>query len=324
LHFKYTKPLEIQAAFLWYFCNMLQVKNLSFGYTDNPVLKDINFTVKSGENLAIIGESGSGKSTILKLIFGEYDLEHGQVFWKNTEILGPKHNLVVGYDFMKYVTQEFDLMPYTSVANNIGKHLSRFYPEEKEKRTQELITIVELDNFAQTKVKNLSGGQKQRVALARALAKEPEILLLDEPFSHIDNFKKQSLRRNVFNYLKEKNIACVVATHDKNDVLGFADEMLVLHNKKIIAKDTPQNLYKNPKLPLIASFFEEFNSVNNTIYYAHQLKIVDHSDLKAIVKQSYFNGNSWLVEALYNEHLIYISHPKSINADEMIHFKILD
>jgi len=302
---------------------MLQIKKLSFSYAKDIILKDINFSVNSGENLAIIGESGSGKSTLLKLIFGEYDLEQGQIFWKNTEILGPKHNLVVGYDFMKYVSQEFDLMPYTSVENNIGKHLSRFYPEEKEQRTKELIKIVELEDFATTKVKNLSGGQKQRVAIARALAKEPEILLLDEPFSHIDNFKKQSLRRNVFNYLKTKNISCIVATHDKNDVLGFADEMLVLNNKKIIAKDNPQSLYKNPKLPLIASFFEEFNVINNKIYYARQLKIVEHSNLKATVKQSYFNGNSWLIEAEYNKAIIYIINSKPVNKEEEIYFKIL-
>lgn len=302
---------------------MLQIKKLSFSYSKDIVLKDINFSVNSGENLAIIGESGSGKSTLLKLIFGEYDLEQGQIFWKNTEILGPKHNLVVGYDFMKYVSQEFDLMPYTSVENNIGKHLSRFYPEEKEQRTKELIKIVELEDFATTKVKNLSGGQKQRVAIARALAKEPEILLLDEPFSHIDNFKKQSLRRNVFNYLKTKNISCIVATHDKNDVLGFADEMLVLNNQKIIAKDNPQSLYKNPKLPLIASFFEEFNVINNKIYYARQLKIIEHSNLKATVKQSYFNGNSWLIEAEYNKAIIYIINSKPVNKEEEIYFKVL-
>lgn len=183
---------------------MLQVKKLSFGYAKDIVLKDINFTVNPGDNLAVIGESGSGKSTLLKLIFGEYDLEQGQIFWKNIEILGPKHNLVIGYDFMKYVSQEFDLMPYTSVKNNIGKHLSRFYPEEKEQRTQELLKIVELEDFATTKVKNLSGGQKQRVAIARALANEPEILLLDEPFSHIDNFKKQRFAEMFSITLKQK------------------------------------------------------------------------------------------------------------------------
>lgn len=302
---------------------MLRVKNLSFGYSDTYVLQNISFTVNNGEYKAIIGESGSGKSTLIKLIFGEYDVEQGQIFWKDTEILGPKYNLVVGYDFMKSVSQEFDLMPYTSVKNNIGKHLSRFYPEEKERRTQELLKTVELEDFAQTKVKNLSGGQKQRVALARALAKEPEILLLDEPFSHIDNFKKQSLRRKIFNYLKANNIACIVATHDRNDVLGFADEILVLNNKTIIAKDTPQNLYKNPKSPLVASFFEEFNVINNTIYYAHQLKIVKDSELKAVVKQSYFNGGSWLIEAIFNENLIYILHLNPIPIGTTIHFKIV-
>ncbi|MDY2586181.1 ABC transporter ATP-binding protein [Winogradskyella aquimaris] len=301
---------------------MLRVKNLSFGYTNTNVLQNISFTVNAGEYKAIIGESGSGKSTLIKLIFGEYDVEQGQIFWKDTEILGPKYNLVVGYDFMKSVSQEFDLMPYTSVKNNIGKHLSRFYPEEKEQRTQELLKTVELEDFAQTKVKHLSGGQKQRVALARALANEPEILLLDEPFSHIDNFKKQSLRRNIFNYLKANNIACIVATHDRNDVLGFADEILVLNNKTIIAKDTPQNLYNNPKSPLIASFFEEFNVINNAIYYAHQLKIVKDSELKAVVKQSYFNGGSWLIEAIFNDNLIYILHLNSIPIGTTIHFRI--
>jgi len=293
---------------------MLQVKNVTFGYSKTKVLNTIDFNVEAGENLAIIGESGSGKSTLLKLIYGEYDLKKGNIFWKDEEILGPKYNLVIGYDFMKYVTQEFDLMPFTSVEENIGKYLSNFYPEEKQKRTKELIKVVELEAFAKTKVKLLSGGQKQRVAIARALAKQPEILLLDEPFSHIDNFKKQSLRRSVFKYLKENSIACIVATHDKNDVLGFTDEMIVLHNTEIIAKDTPQNLYNNPKLPFIASFFGEFNVIKPYgIVYANQLQIVEKSDLKAIVKRSYFNGNNWLIEAEYNSEPIFIEHDKELN-----------
>ncbi|WP_400075618.1 ABC transporter ATP-binding protein [Winogradskyella sp. R77965] len=301
---------------------MLQVKHVSFGYSETKILKAIDFKVKAGENLAVIGESGSGKSTLLKLIYGEYDLNKGQIFWNDEEILGPKYNLVIGYDFMKYVSQEFDLMPFTSVEDNIGKYLSRFYPEEKEKRTAELIKVVELEAFAKTKVKLLSGGQKQRVAIARALAKEPEILLLDEPFSHIDNFKKQSLRRSVFKHLKENNIACIVATHDKNDVLGFADEMIVLHHSKIIAKNTPQHLYNNPELPLIASFFSEFNVIEPFgIVYAHQLKIVEQSDLKADVKASYFNGNSWLIEVDFNSESIFIENENEIQKNSTIYFK---
>ncbi len=202
---------------------------------------------------------------------------------------------------MKYVAQEFDLMPFISVAENIGAFLSNFYPEEKQKRIKELLDVVELKDFANTKVKELSGGQKQRVALARAIAKQPEILLLDEPFSHIDNFKKQSLRRSLFKYLKEKNITCIVATHDKDDVLSFSDNMIVLHDAKIMAKDTPKQLYKNPENKLIASFFDEFNEIENYgIVYAHQLKVVEKSDLKATVKQSYFKGYYYLIEADLN------------------------
>lgn len=302
---------------------MLQVKNVTFGYTKTKVLKAIDFNVEAGENLAIIGESGSGKSTLLKLIYGEYDLKEGHIFWKDEEILGPKHNLVVGYDFMKYVTQEFDLMPFITVEENIGKYLSRFYPEEKQRRTDELIKVVELEAFAKTKVKLLSGGQKQRVAIARALAKQPEILLLDEPFSHIDNFKKQSLRRSVFKYLKDNNIACVVATHDKNDVLGFADQLLVIHQSNIIVKDTPQNIHNNPKLPLIASFFGEFNVIEPYgIVYANQVKIVEISNLKAKVKTSYFNGSSWLIEAEYKLESIFIEHYRKIKKDTQIYFQI--
>ena len=208
------------------------------------------------------------------------------------------------------------------VEENIGKFLSRFYMGKRQDRIDELIKVVELETFANTKVKLLSGGQKQRVALARALAKKPELLLLDEPFSHIDNFKKQSLRRKVFNYLKEKNISCLVATHDKDDVLGFADHMLVLHNKNILAEGDPETLYNNPKFPLVASFFEEFSLLNDNLYYAHQIQIVDKSNYRAIVRQSYFNGNSWLIEAEYDSHFIYITHHEKLAPSVEIYFKI--
>ncbi|WP_298901236.1 ABC transporter ATP-binding protein [uncultured Psychroserpens sp.] len=300
---------------------MLSVKNLTFSYHKTPVLKDLTFKVEQGEHLAIIGESGSGKSTLLKLLYGEYDLNFGNIYWKDTEILGPKYNLVIGYDFMKYVTQEFDLMPYTSVEENIGKFLSNFFPEEKKERTAELLEVVELSAFAKTKVKALSGGQKQRVALARALARQPEIVLLDEPFSHIDNFKKQSLRRRIFKYLKRKNISCILATHDKDDVLGFADTMIVLHDNKIEAIDTPEHLYHQPKTALIASFFGEFNRINNTIVYAHQLQITKTSGLKVTVSKSYFKGHYYLIEAETDNNTLFFEHTTALKSQSIVFLK---
>ncbi|MGB3606228.1 ABC transporter ATP-binding protein, partial [Psychroserpens sp.] len=240
------------------------------------------------------------------------------------EILGPKYNLVVGYPFMKYVAQEFDLMPFISVEETIGKFLSNFFPKEKKERTAELLEVVELTDFAKTKVKTLSGGQKQRVALARALAKQPEIILLDEPFSHIDNFQKRSLRRNVFKYLKDKNVTCIVATHDRDDVLGSADRMILLNNHIIEANGTPEVLFKNPKTPLIASFFGEYNMINEKIIYAHQLKIVEVSELKATVIKSFFKGRFYSIEAWLSSEKIFFEHPVQLEKGEVVFLKIDD
>ena len=300
---------------------MLKVENISFSYHKTPVISEVSFEINPGENVALIGESGSGKSTLLKLVYGEFDLKQGQIFWKDQEILGPKFNLVVGYEFMKYVTQEFDLMPFTTVSENIGKHLSNFYPEEKQKRTQELIEVVELEDFSNSKVKFLSGGQKQLVALAQALAKQPEILLLDEPFSNIDNFKKQSLRRKVFKFLKKQHISCLVATHDKDDVLGFADRVLVLDNHNIIKNNSVEALYQNPTNKLVAAFFGEYNFIEPFGFiYAHQLQIVEKSNFEAQVKDCYFNGKNYLIEALYQSNSIFIEHEGKLNTGVSISF----
>ena len=301
---------------------MLQVKNISFRYKTLDILKAISFKVAAGEHFSIIGESGSGKSTLLKLLYGTYDLNEGEIFWKNEQILGPKHNLIIGPEFMKYVAQEFDLMPFITVAENVGAFLSNFYPQEKQNRINELLEVVELAQYKAVLVKELSGGQKQRVALARAIAKQPEVLLLDEPFSHIDNFKKQSLRRSLFKYLKEKNIACIVATHDKDDVLSFSDHMIVLHETKIMASNKPENLYNKPKHKLIASFFGEYNIINDEVVYAHQLNVVEQSDLKAIVKRSYFKGNHYLIEADFNSENVFFEHDEKLKKGLQIYHSV--
>ncbi len=303
---------------------MLKVDKLSFSFDSNVVLNDVSFKVNQGENVAIIGESGCGKSTLLKLIYGEFDLDKGHVFWKDTEILGPKFNLVVGYDFVKCVTQEFDLMPFITVEENIGKFLSNFFPEAKQKRVTELLEVVGLERFAKTKVKYLSGGQKQRVALARAIAKQPELILLDEPFSNIDSFKKQNLRRKLFKYLKNNNITCVMATHDKDDVLGFSDRVLVIDNNKIIARGTPVNLYNNPTNNLIAAFFGEFNELKaHGLVYAHDLKVDNDGQLETQVQSSYFKGNCYLIAGLCKQDVVYFYHNQAIPEGNVVRLKIV-
>ncbi|WP_439131523.1 ABC transporter ATP-binding protein [Polaribacter sp.] len=309
---------------------MLQVNHISYSYSKNKtVLKNFNFTLKKGEHLCVMGESGCGKSTLLKAIYGLLDLPKGTIFWNDEQILGPEFNLVPGFEKFKYVAQDFDLMPYISVSENIKKFLSRFYPEESEERTQELLEVIEMKPFENVMVKNLSGGQKQRVAIARALAKEPELLLLDEPFGQIDNFKKNALRRKLFGYLKEKKIACIVATHDKNDALSFANYLIIIKKNKILVNNNPKEIYKNPKEKYVAALFDDVNELKvddkKQLLYPHQIKIIDEEDAKfsATVINAYFKGSFWLIEVFFEQTSIFIHHHVAIRKGETIHFKFI-
>lgn len=302
---------------------MLKVENISFSYQEKPTISSISFDLEKGRNLAVIGESGCGKSTLLKLIYGLYDLDEGHIFWGNNEVLGPKYHLIPGMAFMKYLAQDFDLMPFITVAENVGKYLSNIYIEKKKERIAELLEIVEMTAYANVKAKNLSGGQMQRVALARVLALEPEVLLLDEPFSHIDNFRKNSLRRKLFGYLKEKQITTIFATHDSSDVLSFADVLLVMKEGRIIEEGNPKVIYDNPKSKYIASLFGDVNEIEidgkTQFIYPYQLKIVDKSDLRVEVAKSYFLGNHYLIETKFEDKSIFFENEIDIAAGTIIH-----
>lgn len=291
---------------------MLKLNSVSFSYDSTPFIEGISFELEQGAQIAIIGESGSGKTSLLKLISGEFDLDSGEIFWKNTQILGPSFNLITGYEFMKVVSQEFDLMPFVTVGESVGGYLSNFFPEKKKKRIEEVLKVVGLEDYKSTPLTHLSGGQKQRVSLARALAKKPEIILLDEPFSHIDSFKKQRLRRRLFKFLRKNKITTVVATHDKDDVLGFADTLMVMEKGRQLAIDSPERLYNDPINTAIASFFGEYNLISSEslglsrganselIIYAHQLQISDRPQIRVKIVNSRFNGFNYFNEADLN------------------------
>jgi ABC-type Fe3+/spermidine/putrescine transport system ATPase subunit len=310
---------------------MLEIKNISYTYIDEPVIENVSFTIEKGQNIAIIGESGCGKSTLLKLIYGLYNLDNGEINYYDQGIFGPKYNLIPGEDYIKYLAQDFDLMPYITVEENVGKFLSNIYMDEKKARVQELLAMVEMTEYADVKAKYLSGGQQQRVALARVLALEPEILLLDEPFSQIDSFRKNALRRNLFKYFKDKKITCIISTHNSTEALSFSDEIIVMRKGKIMAKGTSKELYDNPPNLYIASLFGEVNELKlshfvdieeeedeTLILYPHQLKIDEEAKLKVIVKQSYFKGSHYLIKAAFQRKAIFFEHHSELELNQEI------
>ncbi|WP_190810248.1 sulfate/molybdate ABC transporter ATP-binding protein [Flagellimonas sp. S3867] len=313
---------------------MLKVHVDSFSYNSKTILEHISFEVSKGEHVALMGESGSGKSTLLKIIYGLLHIEKGSVFWDEKQILGPNFNLIPGESYMKYLSQDFDLMPFTTVEENIGQHLSVFESETHQQRIQVLLELIELKDFAKTKVKNLSGGQQQRVALARVLAQEPELLLLDEPFGHIDNFKRTSLRRNLFQYLKEKGIAVLTASHDPNDVLPYADRTVILENGKIIADEKTKKLYKNPPNYYTASLFGEVNQIpikllkayaaidRSILVYPHEFQISKGSGLEVTVTNSFFKGSHYLNEASVEETILYFNTSKKLKPEDTVFLNV--
>jgi len=303
---------------------MLQLNIKSFSYSEKEILKNISFQLKKGEHLAVLGESGCGKSTLLHLIYGLLHLEHGSIFWNKNELLGPTHNLVPGEDFIKLVAQEFNVMPFISVAENIASHLPRLDTQKDAERVSELLKVVDLEDFKDIKVKNLSGGQKQRVALAKALANRPELLLLDEPFSNIDTFRKNKLRRSLFNYLKQHDISCITATHDSEEALAFSDTILMLKNGAVEAYGETEDVYNTINSEYQAGFFGEVNTLPSKLFsseeIAEELILLPHqlryskveTTLQVVVKKSFFKGSYYLIQSLWKEKNIFFNHNEKL------------
>ncbi|MGJ8665305.1 MAG: ABC transporter ATP-binding protein [Patiriisocius sp.] len=315
---------------------MLKVKINSFAYPNNPekvILENLSFSVNKGEHLVLLGESGCGKSTLLHLIYGLEKMEASEISWNGNTLLGPTFSLIPGEPFIKLVSQQFDLMPFISVAENIASHLNRKDKESDNNRVDELLSVVELSDFKNTKAQYLSGGQKQRVAIAKALTKEPEVLLLDEPFSSIDSFLKNKLSRKVFAYLKEKKITCITATHDSEEALSFADTILILKDGKKEIFGNPTEIYNSVCNEYVAGFFGDVsvvdrnlfseNSKNKTeILLPHQLKISeDKTKLEVEVTGFEFKGSHYLILSKIQDSIIYFHHPFAIERGKQVYLK---
>lgn len=294
---------------------MLRVQSVSFSYEAKEVLSQVSFSVLKGQSIALIGESGSGKSTLLKALYGLLNLTEGKIFWKADQILGPAYHLVPGMDYMKYLAQDFDLMPFVSVAENVGRFLSNFYLKEKKERVDELLELVDMTEFANVKAKFLSGGQMQRVALARVLALEPELLLLDEPFSHIDHHQKSKLSQHVFQYCKSKGITVLYTSHTPEEILMFSDEVIVMKDGKIVAKEKPQLIYELPSSKYIAQLTGQINLIpvrylgvqNDEILLIrpHQF-FISNEGYQAKIISCYYSGRVYVLKAQFHDIILTI------------------
>lgn len=280
---------------------LLEINNLFFSHNkENPLFQNLNLRFEENRIIALAGESGCGKSTLLNLIYGLLDWESGEIIFNGTKLLGPKGNLVPGEPEMKFVAQNFDLMPYATVAENVGKFISNINLKQKKETVTELLEVVGLQEFANVLPKYLSGGQQQRVAIARALSVLPKLLILDEPFSNLDFPRKIELRERLFRYVKQHGVSLIISTHELQDIMPWLDQIVILQDGRLIQNDSPEETYRNPYNSYVAKLFGEVNifseaeaedfQLTKFSYYPKEIRITE-TGLEAEVLESRFAGN---------------------------------
>ena len=237
----------------------LSCENLELELEKKKILKDISLEVRSGEILALLGESGCGKSSLLKAMLGLYPLAKGKIFFQGKEIQNlPSHKRGISVVF-----QDLRLFPHLNVGENVGfsLELQKVPKAERKKRVEELLKLVQLEGYSERRIDSLSGGQMQRVAIARALAMNEKLLFLDEPFSALD----PNLRREMGDFLLElqrkENLTVVLVTHDQEEALRLAHRIALMKDGEILQVEEGEKLYYAPVNEYVARFMGKGNSV---------------------------------------------------------------
>lgn len=235
----------------------IEVRQLNKQYGDTPVLEDISLTAQDGTFTVLLGPSGSGKTTLLHCIAGILPTDGGTILFDGN----PVDDVPIHKRGAVLVDQNVTLFPHMTVEQNIGFGL-KMRKEKREvirEKVRDLIRLVELEGHETKMPSELSGGQMQRVALARAMAVEPQVLLLDEPFSKLDIGLRSSMRAFVKDLVSRMGITTIMVTHDAAEALSMADRVAVLLDRTIAQEGTPTDVYEHPVSRKVGDFFGERN-----------------------------------------------------------------
>lgn len=274
---------------------MLSFDQLTFYQGDRCLIPSTQYQVGSGVIWAILGESGVGKSTFLHLIAGLVNPTSGSLSWNGEKVKPPKDKLVPGHPDIHLVRQNAGLFPNISLRENI-RYALRFYEAlYREERMNYLIEKGGLTSIQYQLPREVSGGEQQRAAILMAMAEPPGVLLLDEPFSHLDARNKHILRRLVLDLVKEEDTLVIFVTHDAMDALSTADQISVLGKGEWIQTADPKTLYSAPANSYVAGLTGRYYSIQNQIVRPEQVRMSETGN-EVIVRESIYLGPHYLLE----------------------------
>ncbi|MGV0870819.1 ABC transporter ATP-binding protein [Mycolicibacterium sp. XJ879] len=239
------------------------IHQLAKSFNGRTVLHHIDLEVQPGSTTAVVGSSGCGKTTLLRLIAGFENPDAGTINIGGRQVAGPQRSVAPHRRAVGYVAQDGALFPHLTVGQNIAYGLSR---KQGHTRVAELLQTVALDpSYASRRPHELSGGQQQRVALARALAREPALMLLDEPFSSLDTGLRASTRKAVAKLLADAGVTTLLVTHDQEEALSIADQIAVMRDGRFTQVGPPQQVYRQPADHFTAAFLGDCVSLPCTV-----------------------------------------------------------
>ena len=283
----------------------LEVKNLAKFYNSSyPIIKDLTFSVKKGELISFLGESGSGKTTFLKCLAGLEGINAGSISLNSNFLNNEKTFVRPQKRKIGFVFQDYPLFPHLNILDNITFNLERKYKP----KLDYILKLTGLQFLVERFPHEISGGEQQRACIARALIREPELLLLDEPFSNLDSTIKESMKEEIFKIVKETNTTTILVTHDINDALNISDRILIFKAGILQQYDDPVKMYCEPANCYCAEVLGDMNKLfhKNETYYIRPEKVNisdKRSKYKVKVEKCFFQGKEYKVKGRINNEI---------------------
>lgn len=278
--------------------SFLTVSNLSRKEKDQLVVDNASFEIRQFQKIAIAGATGSGKTSLLKMMAGLVQPSNGEIRFRDEKVLGPWDQLIPGHKGIAYLSQHFELF------NNYWVHeVLEMVNQLSEEEARKVYAICRIEHLLNRRTHELSGGEKQRVALARELSRSPQLLLLDEPFSNLDAGHKTIIKSVIEDISQQLSITCIMVSHDAEDILSWADTIFIMQDGIIIQQGTPEEVYHRPISEYAAGLLGEYNIIglNNkaALVRPERLSIENNGTgaVKATVQKVSFQGAYYIVHA---------------------------